>query len=326
MKASTSVALISLGKATAATVIVGVCLGIFPLAPVVLVPVLVLPLAHAVARWGLLQGVAVAVVSGGLIYVAAGLGLALLAFLLVGCAGTAAGLVIRQRRALGPGLGVTAAAVLLAFVAWGAILWLAFGVSLGELNESALASIESTAELYRGLGVSQATLDTVSDQLRRLVEILPYLAPGFLGMSAVLIAACTLGLAALILPKVKHRVTVAMSLVTFRMHWAAAYASIAGLAMVVVSRSGGDWGAFLLYAGIDILLVSQTLFFIQGFAVVRWFVVTRQLGSGPRAALYGAAVLGQAVLQLTGLLGLLDTWIDYRRRFSLKSPGTGPLR
>lgn len=326
MKASTSVALVSVGKATAATVILGVCLGIFPLAPVVLVPFLILPPAHVVARWGVLQGVGLAVVSGGLIYVAVGLGIAMLAFLLIAAGGTAAGLVIREGRSLGRGLGTTAGAVLAAFAAWAAVLWLVFGLSLSQLRESAYASIDATAALYGGLGVTQATLDTVSDQLRRLVDVFPYLAPGFLGMSAILIAACAFGLAGLIFPKLKHPVPVTMSLVSFRMHWAAAYASIAGLAMLVFSRGGGDWGTFLLYAGIDILLVSQTLFFIQGFAVVRWFAVTRRLNSGPRVALYVAAVLGQAVLQLTGLLGLLDTWIDYRRRFSLKSPGAGSLR
>lgn len=326
MKASTSVALVSVGKATAATVIVGVGLGVFPLAPVLLVPFLLLPASHVVARWGVPHAVGLAFVSGGLIYVAVGLGVALLAFLLVAAGGTAAGLVIREGRGLGRGLGTTAAAVLAACVAWAAILWLVFGLTLTQLRESAYASIDASAELYRGLGVSQATLDSVSEQLRRLVDVLPYLTPGLVGMSVILIAACTLGLAAVILPKLKHPVPVRLSLVDFRLHWAAAYASIAGLAMVVFSRGGGDWRTFLLYAGIDILLVSQTLFFVQGFAVVRWFAVTRQLNPGPRVALYVAAVLGQAALQLTGLMGLLDTWIDYRKRFSLKSPGAGPSR
>jgi hypothetical protein len=36
--------------------------------------------------------------------------------------------------------------------------------------------------------------------------------------------------------------------------------------------------------------------------------------------------LGQALFQLTGLVGLFDTWLDYRKRFALKSPGTGPVR
>ena len=85
-----------------------------------------------------------------------------------------------------------------------------------------------------------------------------------------------------------------------------------------------DWGRLwrdvLLFAGIDLLLVSQTLFFLQGLAVVQWFVQTRQVQAGGKSALYVVAVLGQVFLQLTGLLGLFDTWLDCRKRFAPKSP------
>ena len=40
------------------------------------------------------------------------------------------------------------------------------------------------------MGVSSATVDAVSSQLRKLVDIFPYLAPGLLGMAVILMAAC----------------------------------------------------------------------------------------------------------------------------------------
>jgi hypothetical protein len=72
--------------------------------------------------------------------------------------------------------------------------------------------------------------------------------------------------------------------------------------------------------------VSQTLFFVQGLAVVRWFAVTRRLRPGSGVALFVAAVVGQVLVHLTALAGLFDTWLDYRKRFALKSPGAGSLR
>ena len=87
-----------------------------------------------------------------------------------------------------------------------------------------------------------------------------------------------------------------------------------------------QWHSVLLYAGIDVLLVSQTLFFLQALGVLRWFGATRQWRPGSRTALFISAVVAQAFFQLTGLVGLLDTWIDYRKRFALKSPGPGSLR
>jgi uncharacterized protein YybS (DUF2232 family) len=166
----------------------------------------------------------------------------------------------------------------------------------------------------------------VSEQLHDVARVAAYLTPGLVGMGAVLLAASSLGLAYLLFPRVREKVAVGVSLSGFRMHWAAAYASIFGLALLVFSRGRAEWHTVALYSGLNVLLVSQTLFFLQGLAVARWFILSRQLRQGSRAALYIGAILGQALLQLTGLAGLLDTWLDYRKRFALKSPGTGPVR
>jgi len=99
-----------------------------------------------------------------------------------------------------------------------------------------------------------------------------------------------------------------------------------GLAMLVLARGGGEWHSAVLYTGINVLLVSQTLFFVQGLAVAQWLATTREFRPGSRFALFVAAILGQVLFQLTGLVGLLDTWLDYRRRFALKRPGTGSVR
>jgi uncharacterized protein YybS (DUF2232 family) len=326
VKEPSRVALVPTGKAAAITVVMGLCLAIFPLVPAILIPFLALPLAHVVARWSVLSGVVVAVVTGVLVYLAAGLGAGLLVFLLVLGMGMLIGQAARRRWSFGRSLASTAGAALAALVVWGTTLWLALGLDLTQLRESAYGSIEEAAALYAGMGVGSAATDSVSAQLRWIVDIVPYLTPGLLGMGAVLLAACSLGLAYVLFPRVRQKVAVGYSLSGFRMHWVAAYASIAGLAMLVFARGDGEWHTVVFYVGLNVLLVSQTLFFVQGLAVVRWFVLTRQLRPGSRTALYVAAVLGQALLQLTGLLGLFDTWLDYRKRFALKSPGAGSAR
>jgi uncharacterized protein YybS (DUF2232 family) len=325
VKVSSSVALVPVAKATAATVIMGLCLLILPFVQPVVTPFLVLPAVHVVASRGPVSGAIVAVVSGGLLYVVGGVSSALLAFLLVLCMGAALGQALRRRWDFTRSLATTAGAALFAFVAWGMALWLVLGVNLTDLRESAYASIEETAALYVQMGVGTATADSVSDLLRRFVDIVPYLAPGLLGMGAILLAGCSMGLAYLLFPRLREKVTVDLSLSRFRMHWAVAYASIAGLAMLLFARGDGDWQAAVLYVGINILLVSQTLFFVQGMAVLRWFVVSRHMRPGSWAALFVAAIVGQVLVHLTALAGLFDTWFDYRKRFALKSPGAGPL-
>jgi uncharacterized protein YybS (DUF2232 family) len=326
MRQSSSLPLVSVVKAVAGTVIIAALMLIVPLAPVVLAPFLALPVAYVVAQRGWVGGAAVAVVAPLLLYFGAGIGVALLVFLVIVSMGMTLGWALRSGWRFPRSLDAMAISLLVALVVYGVVLWLAFGLSLTELKQTANDSITNAGQLYGGMGASSATVAAMSGQLRKLVDIFPYLAPGFIGTAVVLVTACTLGLAYVLFPRLRQRVAVTMSLSTFRMHWAVAYVSIVGLAMLLFSRGGAHWHSVLLYAGIDVLLVSQTLFFLQALGVLRWFGANRRWQPGSRTLLFISAVLAQAFFQLTGLVGLLDTWIDYRKRFALKSPGPGPLR
>lgn len=323
MSALSRAPLVSTGKAVAVTVIIGAFMIIVPLAPVVLAPFLALPLAYVVARHGWYTGLIVAFVASLLLYFGAGLGMAFLVFLVLGSAGMVLGWAVRRGWRFPRSLTYMAVSLLAALVVFGVVTWLVFGLTLTDLKQASYDSIADAGRLYAEMGLSATTVDAVSDQMRRLVDIFPYLVPGFLGMTVILVAASMLGLAYLIFPRLKHKVVVTLSLSGFRMHWAVAYASILGLAMLLFSRGDGVWRSVLLYGGIDILLVSQTLFFLQALGVLRWFGWDRKWQPGSRTALFVLAVVAQGLTQLTGLLGLMDTWIDYRKRFALKSPGPG---
>ncbi len=314
------------GKATALTVVLGVCMVFLPLGPAVIMPFLALPVAHLLARWGLPYALLLVLIAGGLAFVFADVGMASLVSLVLLAMGVTLGLAIRRFWSFGRTLVLAAAAAAVAFVAWGAVMWLALGIDATVLRNAANASIDNAATAYNQMGVSQASTALVSSQLRQMLDVLPYLVPGLLLVGSLLLAGCVIVLAHAIFPRLRERVEVRLSLTGFRMHWAAAYASIIGLALLVVSRGAGRWQYALLYVGLNVLLVSQTFFFYQGLALVHWYGTTRQLGRGSRSALYVVAVLAQALLQLTGLLGLFDTWLDCRKRFALKTPGAGPAQ
>lgn len=322
--ASSPAAFARFGKATAITVVLGVCMAFIPLGPMLAMPFLVLPVAHLLARWGLAYAVPLLVVTGGLVFLVADLGMASLLFLMLATMGMTLGWAIKKRWAFGRTLVSAAAASVVGLVLWGVTLWQGFGIDVSQLRASVDASIDNAAAAYAEMGVSQASTDLVSEQLRRLFDVLPYLVPGLLVMGSLLLAGCSLALAWVMFPKLREKVEVGVSLGGFRMHWSAAYASIAGLALLVFSRGAGGWQDLLFYAGLNILLVSQTLFFFQGLAVTHWYGKTRHLSRGSRGLLYAVAVVAQGLLQLTGLLGLFDTWLDCRRRFAFKEPGSGP--
>jgi uncharacterized protein YybS (DUF2232 family) len=315
--------LVSVGKAAAATIIMGMCLAILPVVPALIIPVLALPLAYVVACRGVKYGAIVAVISAALIYVGAGAPTAVLVLLFVVGIGMVLGLALARGWRFERAFAATAFGAFAAMVVWGVILWLAFGVDLTWLKEAAYGAIDNTAAQYAQLGMSADSAGAVSDQMRRLVDVMPYVTPGLLVMAAILLSCCSIGLAYLIFPRLREKLPVVLSLSGFRMHWGAAYGSIAGLAMLLFARGDGDWTTLVMYVGINVLLVSQTLFFVQGVAVARWFAVKHRKGQGAWVALLIAAVLGQMLFQLTGLVGLFDTWVNYRKRYAQKSPRAG---
>jgi uncharacterized protein YybS (DUF2232 family) len=312
--------LVSVGKAIAVTTVMGMILAVVPLLPAVVIPFLALPVAWVVASRGLRYGVLALVLSAVLIYVGGGTPTALLVLFFVLGIGLVLGLALARRWRFESTLTLASLGALAAMVLWGVALWQVFGVDVTWLRETAYTAIDNAAARYTQMGIAAGSAEAVAEQLRRLVNIIPLITPGLLGMAAILLAACTMGLAFLILPRLRERIVVALSLSGFRMHWGAAYASIAGLAMLLFARGDSSWSTVVMYVGINVLLVSQTLFFLQGLAVTRWFAVTRNMSGGAWTALCTAGILAQMLFQITGLVGLFDTWVDFRRRFVPKGP------
>jgi uncharacterized protein YybS (DUF2232 family) len=311
--------LVSVGKAVAGTVIIAVLMVLLlPLAPLLLL-FLPLPVAYVVARHGWVSGLVVAGVSAALVYFGAGAGTGILSFLVIASTGITLGWALRSGWRFPRSLAVISGSLLAALVVFGLILWLGFGIGFTQFKAEWSQSAADLSSMYSQIGVSAATSNTLVSYYRGLIDVLPYLVPGLVGMMVVLMASATTGLAYLVFPRLRKPQAVGLSLSTFRLHWGLAYVSIVGLAMLLFTRNGEGWRAVVFYAGIDLLLVSQTLFFLQALGVLRWLGAARQWGSGPRTLVFISAVVGQ-FFQLTGLMGLLDTWIDYRKRFALKTP------
>lgn len=316
--------LVSVGKAVAGTVLLAVLAVYLVIIAPVMAVFLPLPVAYVTARHGWLAGVVVTVVSALLLYPAAGPGVALMAFLLTVSLGLTLGSALRRGWRFPRSLAVMSGSLLVALVLYGLVLWLGYGLTYTLFKQDWFDILDSVAATYQQAGMSAATAADLTSYARGIADVFAYIAPGVLGVMAVLGAACTVGTAYLIFPRLRKPQEVAMSLAGFRMHWGVAYVSIVGLALLLFTRSGEGWKAYLFYAGIDLLLVSQTLFFVQALGVLRWLGNNRQWRSGPRVLAFISAVVAQ-LFQLTGLVGLLDTWIDYRKRFALKGSGPGSL-
>ncbi len=315
----------SVAKAVAGTVIIAVLMVLLlPAAPVLML-FLPLPGAYLTARFGWMYGLSVAVVAAALVYLGAGVSVALLTFLVCVSVGMTLGWALRQGWRFPRSLVVMSGALLVAFIVYGLVLWLGLGVTYTLFKGEWHRFADDITTAYTQAGISAATASSIADYVRQMADVLPYIAPGLVVMMAVLVPAATAGLGYLIFPRLRRPQMVGMTLSGFRMHWGVAYVSIVGLALLLFARSGEGWRAYMFYAGVDLLMVSQTLFFLQALAVLRWFGNSRRWKTGSRAGLMIFAIIAQ-LFQVTGLIGLSDTWIDYRKRFALRDSGPGRLR
>ena len=321
MKGFSSSALADLSWATVLTAAIGLGMEYLPLGQLVLTPFLALPLGYVAMRRGSVDAFVGAVIAGVLVWLGSEPGLAMLVFALAAGVGIALGNALRARWSFASTVGLTAGVGVAVSLAWGLALWLVMGVTWTHVQQAFVQAVQDSSSLYTQMGVSQATVTSMVDQARHMVSIAPYLAPGLLGAASILLVSCSAGLAYLIFPRLGSRTRSPLSLSRFRMHWSLAYVSIVGLALLLFARGSGEWQSVLRYAGIDLLLVSQTLFFLQGLAVVHWFAVSRRWGRGARGLSYAVAVV---FFQFTGLAGLFDTWVDYRKRFAPKGSRSGP--
>jgi uncharacterized protein YybS (DUF2232 family) len=307
------------GKAIALAVVLTLVVGFMPLVGVILMPALPLPLAFVTLRRGVVVGLSGAAGTGVLCAVT-GLSTGLLGLLMAGLVGVLIGWIFRKGWGFSRSLLMAGVGAAGALVVYTAVVFLLTGMGLDEIARTRDESLAAASELYVKMGMDEAVVEQTVEQVRATLDVLPYLAPSILVVSGVFLAAVVLGLAAVIFPHVGETRVKRLSFMELRLHWSLAYGFIAGLALMLISSSLGERQDEARLVAWNLLIITQALFFLQGLAVAQWFVVSRRMSVGGRVAVYGAAIVGQLLIQLTSWAGLLDTWLDYRKRFAPAPP------
>ncbi|MHB8870273.1 MAG: DUF2232 domain-containing protein [Thermoleophilia bacterium] len=311
------------GKAIALTVVIGALVGLVPLFGVMLMPVLPLPVAYVTFRRGLRVGAAITFGAGVLSALLTGLGNGMLVLLLTGLVGVVVGRALARKWGFTSLLLAATAGSAAAFAGSSAVAWVLAGLDLAQFQNMFEDSLAAVSQMYDSMGIDPTVITQASEQLREWFDVLPYLLPSILGVAGLMLASATLALVAVVFPHVGERAAADLAFSRFRLHWSASYGFIGGLGLLVLGPSLGLYGEAARLIGLNLFVFFQTLFFIQGLAVVHWLVVTRRPSAGRRAVFYGAALMGQLLMQLTSWAGLLDTWFDYRKRFARAAPKAG---
>ena len=308
------------GKAIALAVVLSLAVMYVPVASMLAVPLLPLPVAYLTKRRGLRVGLASAFSVGVLALVLTGPWNGLMSLFLAGLVAVTMGWSFQRGWGLSRTLLATAGSSAGSLAMWMATIWVMTGMDGRRLGEMMDSSLQAAADAYRSMGMAETTVQNAVEQVRAIMDILPFLLPSILGVAGLVLAVVVLGLAAVVFPRLGETMPQTFAFSSFRVHWSAAYGFIIGLGLMVVAPYA-NMEEFIRLVGLNLIIFFQSLFFFQGLAVVHWFTVSRKISGGRRALIYVVALMVQFLLQLVSWAGLMDTWFDYRKRFALRPPG-----
>ncbi len=316
---SLSASALALGaKGAALTVALALAFAFLPVVSLAVVPFLPLPTAYVCLRQGGMAAAISAVAASLMAGIISGVGSGLFTFALAVLAGVALGLALRRNRGFSGVLLATAVATAAGLVLWVGGVWVVTGMTVEQFGALMDTSFQAVAQMYAGMNMDAEAVAQAEEGARSMLAMLPYLAPGIVASVGVALAALTLALASLLFPRLGHATTPALSFHEFRLHWATPYGFILGLLLILMAGWWPHGGEAARLAGINLVLFFATLFFVQGFAVARWFMLKRGVKGGAAVAFYGAALLGQVFFQLLSWVGVVDCWLDFRKRMTPK--------
>ncbi|MHB1361997.1 MAG: DUF2232 domain-containing protein [Thermoleophilia bacterium] len=304
------------GKAVAASVALGVVIAFLPLLSLIAVPAMLIPAALITSRHGISAGLAVSLLAGAACFVLTGIYAGLLIFLLAALAGAGSGLALR-RDAREFRLFMVAAGLLAVVLGlWlGSVLLISGQGPVSAMQSLADQTADSSRQIYQAMGMSQQDIDATLTDMSDFATALPYLAPAVLLVASVLFAGAFIAIARRVFERAGTPFPRDFVFRDMRVHWAFAYATIAGFACLIYAYTVDGTGAEVVYlVGMNLLIASGVMFFVQGLSVVSFTVWHFKLSRAKRAGIYAFVVVLEAFFYTTSLLGLFDIWFDFRRR------------
>lgn len=183
--------------------------------------------------------------------------------------------------------------------------------ALNVLKEALLTSLAANQ------GVDALALTEFRHSLDQLVALISLLFPAFVLMGWFLVQIGNLLLARFFLNRWGENRMVPEDLTALRLPFSLVWAVIIMALLALVSRGS------LHDMGVNLGVFLSVPYFFQGLAVIQQAFVRYKVGGFMRGVIFVALFLWTGMALLVLLLGLFDTWIDFRRRFLQDKEGDG---
>ncbi len=193
------------------------------------------------------------------------------------------------------------------------VLALVFYSAVSHTAVTALVSdyvsqnLQLTLKLYRNMGVSQENIDLIAKSLDHIQYYLVRMLPSIMAVSTLFAAWVNLLLARSLL---RAKTQAAVDFGTLN-HWQAPEHLVWGVigcgTLLLVAGSAGR------LIGLNGLLVLMTVYLFQGLAIVAFFFEKKHFPRMFRIFLYTLIAVQQMLLLIIIVVGLFDTWFNFRK-------------
>lgn len=282
------------------------------------------PVVLAQLRHGMRLSLLTVVVTGLMLASLLGPLLAVGVTLTLGPLGIALGEALRRRLAPWTTLGIGALAALGAQLAGFALALVVMGHNpLAAYRELYAEALQMTAALYRRVGLDAETL---VEPFREQIDVmLGVMLPATLVTASVMTCGFNYGVTVAVLRRLGYTVEPFPPFAGWQLP---AYTPLLYLAAAALVYLDGGRQTVLYAVGANVSMVVQLVFLIMGMAVAYWWLSRYNLSRVFKVVLL-AYVLVLPILQLVAmLLGMLDTFFDYRglRRGAAGDGGRRPRK
>ena len=273
-----------------------------------------LPIVILVVRRGLRAGVWATIVTIAASSMFVGPLQGLLVFTKIGIIGITLAQCIRKRFSPMKTIAITAVAVAvsMAFVIGFNMLVSGFGID--ETWELMRKSMDSAVEFYRRMGVGEEEISRMETYLSQLTETAKIVLPAGLLMVVVTVASFNYFIARLILGKLGHKMEDIKPFSEWRLPWHYGWGYVGGIGLTIIGQATEI--PLISNIGSNVISIFSLVFLVQGAALVWYFFDKYKLAPIAKWMIIIFIVLNPTFVQILSWVGVLDAWLDFRKRFS----------
>ncbi len=305
---------VDVGKFSALSVIFCLLVVLLPYFSFVTLALCPLPILMVAARNSPKAGLAAALITGAVILPLAGVIEAIPLFMIVASLGLGHFVAAEKELSFGKAVAVGTVLVMSALLVMGLLFSLVEKGSIITRQTSIMKKfLLETEREYAKQGISEAQVEANLKTIKESIKILPTIIPAALVMFSIWISFLSLLLSGIVLRRSREKGLARPAFKDWQLPWYFAWGYILGLAGTSFSGYLGSFNGIGRTAGINLLLVFNLLFMVQGFSIVYFYMDKFRMQSWLRAAGIGVLVAIPLASQVIAWFGLLDVWLNFRK-------------